>query len=357
MPADALTTCASSAILIDADTGKILYQHNSHKSLPVASTTKVLTALLALKYGDLDVEVTVPEDFCNVGETGLALCPGETHTLKDYLYTMLVDSANDAAQMVAYGVSGSEEDFVDLMNLETGEMGLKDSSWKNPHGLHDEDHYSSAYDLAFITQKAMAYPLFCEIVSTKEWELHWESKIPGNIIYNRNKFFTYYDYATGVKTGYTRQAGNCLIASASKDGLNLIGVLLNSEEMYEEMVVMMDYGFTNFTKKMIAENGDIYGGVKVKNGYYDEVEAVLDRDIALVFDNNLSGYNKDGYVVMPEDIEAPVIKGDILGTVTYSDGEGNNVQGELLAAKDIPRYTFWGVVKDIFKKVFEVLIA
>ena len=354
--ANALTSDACAAILIDADTGKILYQYNSHKSLPNASTTKVLTALLALKYGDLDKEVTVPDDFCNAGETGLALKAGETHSLKDYMYAMLIDSANDAAQMVAYSVSGSEKEFIELMNQETAKIGLNDSSWQNPHGLHDDNHYSSAYDLAYITKEAMQYPLFCEIVSTMSWEMPWQSEIPGNIIYNRNKFFNYYEYSTGVKTGYTKQAGNCLIASASKDGMKLIGVILNCDDMYEDMAEMMDYGFDNFTRMLIAENGETFGSVKVNRGYVEEVEAVLDRDISLVFDNNLTGYNNDGKVNLKEEIEAPVTKGTVLGTVTYSDGEGNSVEGELLAAKDISRYTFWGVVKEVFRQIFTVLI-
>lgn len=357
LPALAFESDAAAVILIDGDTGKILYQENSHRSLPVASTTKVLTALLALKYGDVEKEVTVPDDFVNVGETGIGLAPGETHLLKDLLYVMLIDSANDAAQIVADAVSGSEKDFIKLMNDETAEMGLKDSSWQNPHGLNAEGHYSSAYDLAMIAKEAMQYPLFKDIVAKRLWQIPWQSQLDGNTVYNRNKFYTAYEYATGIKTGYTKQSGNCLVASASKADMNLIGVILNSSDMYNKMAELMDYGFDNFKKIEVAQEGDIFGTVMVKNGFCETVEAVLCDNTYMVFDKEVTEFDNEGKVVLTENLEAPVKKGTVLGTVTFADGEGNSVEGKLLAAADVSRYTYLEVIKDIFYRIINVLIC
>ena len=201
--AAALTIDAAACVLIDASTGRVLYENNAHQALPPASTTKVLTALLVLEsVEDLSTTVTLPDDFANVGESGIQLEPGETQTIEDLLYALMLRSANDAAQALAIAVSGTEEAFVKYMNDKTEELGLTDSTWQNPHGLDAEGHLTSAYDLAMITREAMKYPLFNQIIVTEQWTLPWPSNVYDRVVYNYNQFLTLYEGADGVKTVY-----------------------------------------------------------------------------------------------------------------------------------------------------------
>jgi len=205
--ASAIQVDATSVILIDANTGRIIYQQKAHKSLPIASTTKVLTALLVLEHiDDLSQTVTVPADFVNAGEASIWLEPGETVKVEDLLYAMLLRSANDAAQMLAITVAGSEEAFADMMNQRTAELGLKDSHWVTAYGLQKDGHYSSAYDLAFITKQAMTMPKFNQVIVTRSWSMPWANNDYDRVVYNIDKWLDKYEGADGGKTGYTKEA-------------------------------------------------------------------------------------------------------------------------------------------------------
>lgn len=345
---------AASAILIDAASGKVLFSKNSDESVAVASTTKVLTCLLALEnLDDLSETITLPDDFVNVGESGIYLTAGETHTYEDLLYAMMLRSANDAAQALAIAVSGSEEEFVKLMNERTAEMGLKESSWANPHGLDNENHYSSAHDLAMITMEAMKIPEFNTIVSTYTWTLPWEGNDYDRVVYNHNQFLSTYEGADGVKTGYTAKSGNCLVASATRDGMRLISVVLNSTDHYGDTTTLMDYGFENYSLRKVANKGKVVASVKVNSGRNKTVDAILADDVYMVMEND-SRYSPDGVVSLPDSLDAPIRADQIIGKISYNDGEGNTIKIDLYPAVDMEVYTFGGVFLEAWQRIWRV---
>ena len=340
--ASALTIDAEACILIDAASGRIIYQSNAHEALPPASTTKVLTALLTLKtVDDLSTTVTLPDDFVNVGESGINLQAGDSYTIEDMLYALMLRSANDAGQALAIAVSGSEEAFGKYMNDYTKELGLTDSVWSNAHGLDDDDHLASAYDLAMITREAVRYPKFNEIITTESWTLPWLDNAYDRVIYNHNQFLTTYEGADGVKTGYTEKAGNCLIASATREGMRLIGVVLNcpNQSHYTQMTALMDYGFANYKPLKLASAGDVVGSVRISKGAVGKVDAVLMDDIIIAIPNN-STYEPKAKIDLPSSLEAPQTTDQPVGTVTYTDDMGNEIKGDIYLKEAVAKFTF-----------------
>ncbi len=347
----ALTIDASACILIDASTGRVLYENNAHQSLPPASTTKVLTALLVLEsIEDLSTSVTLPNDFANVGESGIQLEPGETQAIEDLLYALMLRSANDAAQALGIAVSGTEEAFVAYMNDKMTEMGLTDSTWKNPHGLDAEGHLTSAYDLAMITREAMKYPIFNQIIVTEMWTLPWASNVYDRTIHNHNQFLTLYEGADGVKTGYTDTAGNCLVASATRNGMRLIGVVLNcpNQTHYEQMELLMDYGFETYKPLQLASAGDVIATIDIRGGDKGSVKAVLKDDIVISVPSN-STYQPVPKLDLPSSLEAPLDANEPIGTISYSDEMGNTAEIPIYLQQGVARYTFGDALRNVWQ--------
>ncbi len=353
--AAALTIDAAACVLIDASTGRVLYENNAHQALPPASTTKVLTALLVLEsVEDLSTTVTLPDDFANVGESGIQLEPGETQTIEDLLYALMLRSANDAAQALAIAVSGTEEDFVKYMNDKTEELGLTDSTWQNPHGLDAEGHLTSAYDLAMITREAMKYPLFNQIIVTEQWTLPWPSNVYDRVVYNYNQFLTLYEGADGVKTGYTDTAGNCLVASATRNGMRLIGVVLNcpNQTHYEQMELLMDYGFETYKPVQLASSGDVIAQIDIRHGDKSTINAVLNNDIVIALPSN-STYQPVAQLDLPASLEAPLDAEEPIGSISYSDEVGNVVEVPIYLEESVIRYTFADALKSVWQRFIE----
>jgi D-alanyl-D-alanine carboxypeptidase len=243
---DPPATQAHSAVLVDYNTGRILYAKLPHDIKAIASTTKIMTAILAIEHGNLDDVITANADDI-AGESSMGLVVGEQHTLRDLLYGMLLPSGNDAAMAIAryignkLGEPADEKDpikrFVNLMNQEANRLGLHDTHYANPHGLDDAYHTSSAYDLATITWYALHNPTFAQIVGTSSYT------ISGHYLLNTNELLTRYPGADGVKTGLTDNAGLCLVGSASRNGQRMISVVLNSPTWYDDSKALLDYGF------------------------------------------------------------------------------------------------------------------
>lgn len=237
---------AKAAIVVEYPSGRILYQKEAHARLAPASTTKLLTAIMALEYGKLDDEVLVsPNDVVRGSKMGLR--GGERQTLRNLLYGLMLPSGNDAAMTIARyldarsGSAAAGKDpvsrFASMMNARAAELGLRDTHFVNPHGLDGKGHYSSAYDLASLTWHAMHYDLFNQIVRQPNYEA------PGHPLKNLNKLIGEYPGADGVKTGYTRRAGLCLVSSATRNGKRVIAVVLNAPKWVEDSTALLDYGF------------------------------------------------------------------------------------------------------------------
>lgn len=284
----AVEVSAPSAVLIDAKTGKILYEKNSRARRAPASTTKIMTTIIALENGNLADTVKVGKRAKEraAGESSAWLEVGEVQTLEDILYCIMVKSANDAAIAAAEHISGSVEKFVELMNNKAHDLGLTDTHFANPHGFYGEKHYTSAFDLAMMARYGMLnYPKFRELSKTKRHQIRWANHPWDRVLINRNKLLWKYKYADGVKTGTTDQAGHCLVASATKDGWQLIAVVLKSGNTYADTTALFEYGFSRFQphtliqKNQPIENLSFFFGApsSIKAVASDKLHQVLKR--------------------------------------------------------------------------------
>jgi D-alanyl-D-alanine carboxypeptidase (penicillin-binding protein 5/6) len=304
---------AKAAILMDEGSGRILYAKNAHLQLPPASLTKIMTAILVIENGDLDQKVSVSRYAAETGESSIWLEEGEVLTRRELLYALMLVSANDAAVALAESVAGSEGAFVEKMNSRAGELQLSNTHFVNPHGLQDQEHYSSAYDLAVITREGMRYHLFREVVATREKYLPWPGHPWQRALINKNRLLSRYQGATGVKTGYTRQAGNCLVGAAQRGNLRLIAVVLNSPQVYEDTEKLLDYGFQNYQAVILQKREQAGSRLPVRKGERRFVKVAPQQDV-IVAVNPEEKKHLSYRIELVRNVEAPVKKGEVLGT-------------------------------------------
>ena len=244
--AEEVGTSAKACVIIDEASGRVLLSHNAETPLPMASTTKVMTALLALELGDLDAPVTCSRNAFGVPGTSIYLAEGETLTLREMLYGLMLASGNDAATAIAEHIGGTVEDFCRMMTARAAELGCKATCFLTPHGLPCEGHCTTAHDLALIAREAMTHPEFREIVGTTRATIPWEGREYDRVLNNKNKLLTTYEGATGIKTGYTKKAGRCLVFGAERAGMRIIGVVLNCPDWFGEAARLMDIAFDRY---------------------------------------------------------------------------------------------------------------
>lgn len=256
-PADALEVSAHSAILMDGDTGQVLYEKNAQSKSLIASTTKIMTALVVLGDGNLDVVVTVPQEAVGIEGSSMYLKAGEKLTVRQLLYGMMLSSGNDAAVALALHSAGSIEEFARRMNETAAALGLHDTSFANPNGLDSEGNYSTACDLARLTQAALHTPGFTEIVSAKTCQFG------EHYLVNHNKLLWQYDGALGVKTGYTKKAGRILVGAAERNGRKLISVTINAPDDWQDHRRMLDFGFAQYQLREVVHAGEQVGEIPV----------------------------------------------------------------------------------------------
>ncbi len=316
-------TSARSAILIERETGKVLLARNAHQKLPMASTTKVMTALLTLEYGKLDEVVTVGRNAYGVPGTSIYLNLGEKITLRDLLYGLMLASGNDAAVAIAEHIGGDVETFCRMMTQRAAELGCMDTVFLTPHGLPQEGHYTTAHDLALIAQEAMGHELFREIVSTRRASIPWEGRSYQRILNNKNKLLSGYEGATGIKTGYTKAAGRCLVFGARRDGLEVIGVVLNCADWFDEAARLMDLAFERYDMFTAFEEGETVRVLPVEEGTQETV--------CILCGGRLAAPVEKGAV--------PVLEFDLPETVQAGREEGTQIgearlihDGQVLAA-------------------------
>ena len=279
---------APSYVLMDVTTGRVLASRNMHERRFPASTTKTMTALLAIEKGKLDEVVAIGPNPPKVGESSIYLQAGERMPLFDLVEAAMIRSANDSCVAIAEAVGGSEANFVDMMNARAKQLGAKDTHFMNPHGLHNSQHYTTAYDLAVIAREAMTHPVFNEIIRKKETLISGPAKQGGvRKIFNRNKLLFRWNEADGVKTGTTKQAGGCLIASATrvdpatKRPWRLLAVVLHSTGKWSDSAsLLIKEGFEKYQPIVVAHAGETLASVKVDGGE-KMVPAVASREIRL----------------------------------------------------------------------------
>lgn len=324
-----LKLSGESYILMDRDTGRVLMEENSHNRMLIASTTKIMTALVALEKGNLNDRIRIDDNSVGVEGSSIYLKKGEILTLKDLIYGLMLRSGNDAAVAIAIHIGGSTEEFVNLMNNKARSLGALNTNFVNPNGLNDDNHYSTAYDMALITKAAFKYDDFATIVSSKSYT---SDRTENNYFYNKNETLWEYEGGNGVKTGYTIKAGRCLVSSASRNGLNLIAISLNARDWFNDNYKLLDYGFENYSPSLIFDKGQFMKKVQVNKGNRDYVNLVAEN--TLIYPLKIGEKEKIRIDIQSsEDLKLPIKKGDVMGYVSVYL-EGKLISKEKLISKD-----------------------
>jgi serine-type D-Ala-D-Ala carboxypeptidase (penicillin-binding protein 5/6) len=258
--AGSLAPSAQSAILMEQESGRVLFEKQAHTKRRIASITKVMTAILAIESGKIKEKVKITDSMIRVEGSSIYLKEGESLTLEDLVYGLMLRSGNDAAVAIAEYVGGSLDGFVYFMNQKAQELGMKNTEFANPHGLDDhENHYSTAYDMALLTRYAMSNENFQKISAAEKYSAPQEGESWNRSWTNKNKMLRLYKYSTGGKTGYTKRAKRTLISTASKDELNLLAVTLNAPDDWNDHIGMFEWGFNTYEMKTLVEEGKISG--------------------------------------------------------------------------------------------------
>ena len=301
-------------MVIDAESGRVLYEHNKDKKRGMASTTKIMTAICALEYGDLDKTVTISATASGVEGSSMYLEKDEKISLEDLVSGLMLVSGNDAATAIAEAVSGSLEKFAYLMNQKAIEIGCYNTNFTNPHGLSDENHFTTAHDLAKITAYAMKNKTFCEIVKTKKKTLPPSEGGHQRTLINHNKLLSMYEGCIGVKTGFTKATGRCLVSAIERNGMRLICVTLNAPDDWSDHKFLFDTALESFLPQKIVNQDDILLNVKVKNAATETIPLCASSD--LFFPIRQGEENTLKITFEPfEEISAPIKKGDVLGKI------------------------------------------
>ena len=356
---------ALSAVLIDSESGAVLYEKNSHTRMYPASTTKVMTLLLAIETGwSFDTPIQIPHAASDVlGDSSLIpVYPGETMTFGDLLYGMMLHSGNDGANAVAALISGSVEGFVVRMNERAAELGCTNTHFMNPHGYHNENHYTTALDLALIAQEALKHPEVRQITSTLSYTMHISSR--GEVaLHNKNQMLQstskfYYERCFGIKTGFHSNAGQCFIGAAEKDGATLISVVLRStaEGKWTDTKRLFNYGFTRYTpytlEQMFNYTSDRLTTARVGNASKrDPLGGILDLRIVNVSDPTyerlipsgnpdareqaLNDFTLRSRISITDDLVAPITAGEVIGSFLYTAQDGQEITATLVSARSI----------------------
>ncbi len=320
---------AQHAILMDASTGRVLYAHRADERAKIASTTKIMTGLIVAETCDMDAQICVPEEAVGVEGSSMYLKAGEVLTVRELLYGMMLHSGNDASVALAMYCAGSVPAFAEKMNQKAQELELTGTNFCNPHGLDEQEHYSTAGDLARLTAYALENETFRQVVSTK-------TAVFGNrSLTNHNKLLWRYEGAIGVKTGYTKSAGRILVSAAERDGRRLIAVTINDRNDWQDHARLLDHGFSGFSATELIAPGDILGEVPVIGGAEESVDVVADREVIVPLAEQEQVCLQ---LQLPNFVYAPVLAGDPAGTAFVL------VDGEKLL--EIPLYWRYSVLEE-----------
>lgn len=318
---------AASAILVDAHSGRVLYEKNAHEKRLIASITKLVTALVAVEVQpDLETVIRVKPEYMAEGSS-MYLRPGEDVTLEGLLYGLLLASGNDAALAIAGGCAGKVETFVAWMNQRAADLGMEDTHFANPNGLDDEEHYSTAYDMALAARAVLENETLSKIVATRS------ITIAGRSLTNHNKLLWRYDGCGGMKTGYTDAAGRTLVSCAQRDGQTLICVTLKAPNDWADHAALLDYGFANWHSYPLARAGKVFRTLPVTGSLLSQVQVVTAGEVVYPLTTE---ERVRVWITLSDWVEAPIEKGTIAGKLTFKVGEETVGETYLLYAADVP---------------------
>lgn len=355
------TINSKACILVEVSTGRILFERNSTKQLYPASTTKIMTAILVLEKCNLNDIVTISETALDNLPSGYVTCDlqvGEEISVNDLLYALMVKSANDAAYALAEHVGGSIDAFADMMNIKAREIGCSNTHFVNPNGIHDDKHYSTAYDLYLMAKYAMQNETFRTLVATKEYTLPATNKYPNtdrtftttNLLLDEESTSYYYKYATGIKTGYTSQAGNCIVSYSSRDGLDFITVVLGGgatpsglNARFIDSKTLFNYGYDNYTLTKVKEANTHISNIEIENGSKEtkNLDVLISESITVINNKSINMNDIIPEIKYKENLLAPIAKGDVVGAIKYKVDD-IEYSADLIAANDVlekPNYS------------------
>ncbi len=309
---------ASSACIIECNSGEVIYEKNSTKSMPMASTTKIMTAIVAIENAPMKKIVTVSSEAVGVEGSSIYLCENERLTTEELLYALMLESANDAACALAIEIGGSVDGFVDMMNDKASSLGLRNTHFTNPHGLSDSEHYSTAQDLASLMAYCMKNETFAKITSTKKFSLDGADDSYSRLLVNHNRLLGTYDGITGGKTGYTKNAGRCLVTSCERNGVSLCAVTLNAPDDWNDHKSMYSYGFTLYKRVVLESAGQFEYTAPVCGGEKNTLYAHTRENVTAVV--RINGCDLRRVVYMRRFYYPEIEDGEIIGYVNYLNG-------------------------------------
>ncbi len=341
-----------SAILIDRDTGTVLYEKNSNEELPPASMTKVMTMLLimeALDQGNLkiDEKIRTSEHAASMGGSQIFLEPGEEMTTEEMLKGIAIGSGNDAAVAVAERLAGSEEAFVEMMNKKASSLGLKNTAFKNVTGLPVDEHYSTAHDMAIMAKELLKYEDITKFTGTYEAYLREDSDKKFWLV-NTNRLVKFYPGVDGLKTGFTKEAKYCLTATAEKNGMRVIAVVFGaptSKERNAQVTKMLDYAFSQYETHPVYKRNELIGKVNVSKGDQKQASAVTSEPISLLTKKGEKVDDVEKKIIMNKDLKAPIAKGQEIGKVQFIKDGKTVVESPLVSQTEIKEAGWWTLFK------------
>ncbi len=351
---------SSSAILIERDTGEILFEKNSNEQLPPASMTKIMTMLLimeSLENGkiSLDEQVRTSERAASMGGSQIFLEPGEEMSVEEMLKGIAIASGNDASVAMAEHLAGSEEEFVNMMNDKAKELGLQDTNFVNSNGLPAENHYTTANDLAMMSKELLKYESITDFTSMYEDYLRADSDNKFWLV-NTNKLVKFYPGVDGLKTGYTREAKYCLTATANKKDMRVIAVVMGAstpKDRNRQITEMLDYAYSQYQLHKQHDRGTVIGQVKVSKGAKNKVDAVTAENVSMLTKKGESLDELTEEINWKKDIKAPLNQGDAVGTLTVKVDQKILSEIPLVVSEDVDEASLW----QLFKRTASVLVG
>ena len=350
---------AKASLIVERNTGKVIYEDNSEIENYPASVTKILTAILTIENCELNDIVTVSKEAISNIPQGYVVAPlyvDEQISVKDLLYALMLKSSNDAAYVLAEHVGGSTQGFADMMNKKAKEIGCKNTHFINPNGIHDDEHYTTAYDLYLIADYSMKNKTFAKIVSTYKYTLNATNKYKykNRVMENTNYFLNqksslYNKNVKGIKTGTTLQAGNCLVTNYSKDGMDYISVILGAKtkiSKFTETNKMIKYSFDNYKLTTLFKKGDEIESIEVQKGTKEtkDLSLVISDDITVFNNVKIKKEDMTPEITLNDEIKAPIKQGDVIGTIKVNVDD-LEYEAKLLASHDVEKVTYY---KEIF---------
>ena len=350
--ADDLSLKAKSAILIEESTGKVIYESNADEQLHPASMTKIMSLILimdAINNNKLNLndDVIISKESSSMGGSQVYVNEGETYKVEELLKGVAIASANDAVVALAEKIAGSKEKFVSNMNNKAKELGLKNTNFMNPHGLDEDNHYSSARDMSIMAKELLKYK---DILNyTSRYEDYFKKKDGSSIwLVNTNKLVKFYEGMDGLKTGYTSSAGYCLTATASRDNIRFISVVMGEESIEnrtEDTLKLLNYGFNTIKKEVIMKKDTVVDYKKFNLSNKDKVKVYLKNDVVKIYDINSSKISYEYKIKYNDDIKFPIKKNSVIGTINIILNDGSSLNEDLIIKENIRKINFFNLFR------------